>query len=69
LYDYINRAMPYNAPQSLTPDEIYSVIAWLLFQNHVIAEDAVIDAQTLPKVQMPNRNGFISDARPDVPNR
>ena len=48
------------------PDEIYSVIAWLLFQNQIIAEDAVIDAQTLPKVQMPNRNGFIPDPRPDV---
>lgn len=69
LYDYINRAMPFNAPQSLTPDETYSVIAWLLFQNQVIAEDAVIDAQTLPKVQMPNRNGFISDPRPDVPGK
>jgi S-disulfanyl-L-cysteine oxidoreductase SoxD len=66
LYDYIHRAMPFNAPQSLTPDETYSVIAWLLFQNQVIAEDAMIDAQTLPKVQMPNRNGFIPDPRPDV---
>lgn len=66
LYDYIHRAMPFNAPQSLTPDETYSVIAWLLFQNQVIAEDAVIDAQALPKVQMPNRNGFIPDPRPDV---
>lgn len=66
LYDYIHRAMPFNAPQSLTSDETYSVIAWLLFQNKVIAEDAVIDAQTLPKVQMPNRNGFIPDPRPDV---
>ena len=66
LYDYIHRAMPFNAPQSLTPDETYSVIAWLLFQNQVIAEDAVIDAQTLPKVEMPNRNGFIPDPRPDV---
>jgi len=66
LYDYIHRAMPFNAPQSLSTDEIYSVIAWLLFQNQVIAEDAVIDAETLPKVQMPNRNGFIPDPRPDV---
>jgi cytochrome c len=66
LYDYIHRAMPFNAPQSLSPDETYSVIAWLLFQNHIIAEDAVIDAQTLPKVQMPNRNGFVPDPRPDV---
>jgi cytochrome c len=66
LYDYIHRAMPFNAPQSLTADETYSVIAWLLFQNQIIAEDAVIDAQTLPKVQMPNRNGFIPDPRPDA---
>jgi cytochrome c len=66
LYDYINRAMPFNAPQSLGPDDIYSVIAWLLFQNQIVAEDAVIDAETLPKVRMPNRNGFIPDPRPDL---
>jgi S-disulfanyl-L-cysteine oxidoreductase SoxD len=66
LYDYIHRAMPFNAPQSLTAEETYSVVAWLLFQNQIIGEDAVIDARTLPKVQMPNRNGFIPDLRPDV---
>ncbi len=66
LYDYINRAMPFDAPQSLTPDEVYSVIAWLLFQNKIIAEDMVLDAQALPTIQMPNRNGFVMDPRPDV---
>src|SRR5262245_475569 len=66
LYDYVYRAMPLNAPQSLTPEETYSVVAWLLFQNKVIGEDAVIDAQTLPKIEMPNRNGFVPDPRPDV---
>ena len=66
LYDYIYRAMPFIAPQSLSPDETYSVIAWLLFQNKIIPEDMTIDAQTLPKVEMPNRNGFIRDPRPDV---
>jgi S-disulfanyl-L-cysteine oxidoreductase SoxD len=66
LYDYINRAMPFNAPGSLTPDEIYSVVAWLLFKNEILPEDAVIDAQTLPQVKMPNRDGFIPDPRPDV---
>ena len=66
LYDYIYRAMPFTAPQSLTPDETYAVIAWLLFQNQIIGENAVIDAHTLPKVQMPNRDGFIPDPRPDV---
>jgi cytochrome c len=59
--------MPFNAPGSLTPEEIYSVIAWLLFKNEIVPEDAVIDARTLPLVQMPNRNGFIPDPRPDVP--
>jgi S-disulfanyl-L-cysteine oxidoreductase SoxD len=69
LYDFINRAMPFNAPGSLNPDEVYSVIAWLLFQNGIVKDDAVIDAQTLPQIQMPNRNGFIPDPRPDVHGR
>jgi mono/diheme cytochrome c family protein len=66
VYDYIHRAMPFNAPQSLTSDETYAVIAWLLFQNQIIGEDAVIDSQTLTNIQMPNRNGFTPDPRPDV---
>lgn len=66
LYDYIRRAMPFNAPQSLSADEVYSVVAWLLHQNGIIAEEMVIDARTLPQIRMPNRNGFIPDPRPDV---
>jgi cytochrome c len=58
--------MPFTEPQSLTPDEVYSVIAWLLYQNKIVQEDAVIDARTLPLVRMPNREGFIPDPRPDV---
>ena len=69
LYDYIRRAMPFTAPQSLTPDEVYSVVAWLLYQNKIIPEDAVMDSSTLPAVQMPNRHGFVPDPRPDVPKR
>ena len=69
LYDYIHRAMPFNAPLSLSPNEIYSVVAWLLFQNSIVKEDAVIDARMLPGIQMPNRNGFIQDPRPDVPGK
>ncbi len=61
--------MPFNAPGSLSPDEVYSVIAWLLNQNGIIKEDAVIDAKTLPQIEMPNRNGFIPDPRPDLPSR
>jgi len=67
LYDYVRRTMPFTAPQSLTPDEVYSVVAWLLYQNGIIPDDAVIDAKTLPAVQMPNRKGFVPDPRPDVP--
>jgi cytochrome c len=69
LYDYIYRAMPFTAPQSLTPDEVYAVAAWLLFQNGIIAEDARMDANTLPAVRMPNRDGFVPDPRPDLPGR
>ena len=68
LYDYINRAMPFDAPQSLSSDEIYSVIAWLLHQNGIIAEQTVVDAHTLASVNMPNRLGFTRDPRPDVPH-
>lgn len=66
LYDYIFRAMPLPAPQSLTPDEVYSVVAWLLHQNGIISRDAVIDARMLPIVRMPNREGFGPDPRPDT---
>ena len=69
LYDYIFRAMPFTAPQSLTSDEVYSLVAWLLHQNGIIPRDAVMDARTLPTIMMPNRDGFVSDPRPDVPIR
>ncbi len=67
LYDYLRRAMPFNAPQSLTPDEIYALVAWLLQQNGIVSEDAILDARSLPRIEMPNHNGFIPDPRPDVP--
>ena len=67
LYDYIHRAMPADAPQSLKPDEVYALCAYLLYLNDIVPEDAVMDAQTLPQVLMPNHAGFISpDPRPDV---
>ena len=59
LFDYIRRAMPYNAPKSLSNDEVYAVSAYILALNGVIGADDVIDAQSLPKVKMPNRDGFI----------
>ena len=67
LWDYIHRTMPWDAPGSLTPDEVYAVVAQLLNANEIIPEDAVMNAQTLPQVVMPNVNGFIPDPRPDVP--
>jgi len=67
IYDYVHRAMPFSAPQSLSPEEVYSVVAWLLYQNGIIAEDTILDAQSLPGIIMPNRNGFVRDPRPDVP--
>ena len=69
LFDYIHRAMPADKPQSLAPDEVYALCAYLLYLNGIVPEDAVMDAQTLPQVVMPNHAGFTSpDPRPDVFN-
>ena len=66
LFDYVFRAMPPTAPQSLTPPQVYAVVAWILYQNDIVPETTIMDAQTLPAVQMPNRNGFVPDSRPDI---
>ena len=58
LYDYIRRAMPLDRPQSLTADEVYAVTAYTLHLNGIVGADAVLDAQSLPKIRMPNRDGF-----------
>ncbi len=63
LYDYINRAMPLTAPGSLTAPEIYAVVAYLLAANGVIADSAVMNAETLPAVKMPARDRFVVDDR------
>jgi cytochrome c len=60
LFDYVRRAMPYNAPGSLGNDEVYAVTAYLLNLNGIVSDDAVLDAETLPRVRMPNRDGFTS---------
>lgn len=57
IWDYINRGMPLGREGSLKPDEVYALTAFLLFRNDVIAEDQAIDAQSLPRLQMPNRDG------------
>jgi cytochrome c len=67
LWDYINRAMPFDHPSTLTPNEVYSATAYVLFLNGIVGEQDVLSDTTLPKVQMPNRNGFVADPRPDTP--
>ncbi|HEX6997783.1 MAG TPA: cytochrome c [Gammaproteobacteria bacterium] len=65
VFDYIRRAMPYTAPQSLTADETYALTAYLLYLNDIIGADEEMNAETLPAVVMPNRDNFINayDAR------
>ena len=65
LFDYIRRSMPMDSPQTLTANEVYALSAYLLNLNGLIPADAVMDAQSLVKVQMPNRDGFLIDDRPD----
>lgn len=58
IWDYINRGMPIGKEGTLTPNEVYALTAFLLYKNEVIKEDEVLDAQSLPKVKMPNQDGF-----------
>jgi mono/diheme cytochrome c family protein len=66
LFDYTRRAMPFTAPGTLTADEVYAVSAYILAEANIIDKTTVLDAQNLPKVQMPNRDGFIPDPRPEL---
>jgi len=59
LFDYIRRAMPFYESKTLADDEVYAVTAYVLALNKIIGEDEVMNAQTLPKVRMPNREGFV----------
>jgi cytochrome c len=63
LFDYVRRAMPFNVPRSLSNDEVYAVCAYILQLNGIIGESTVMNAQTLAKVQMPNRDGFAPFSR------
>ncbi|MEO8038703.1 MAG: cytochrome c [Betaproteobacteria bacterium] len=60
LFDYIRRAMPYDRPMSLTNNETYALTAYILWLNDIVGRKDVMDAQTLPKVRMPNRDGFVN---------
>lgn len=66
VFDYIRRAMPYDQPGTLQADEIYSLVGFVLNLNGIVGENDEINKDTLPKVKMPNRDGFVLDARPDI---
>ncbi|MGE0388181.1 MAG: c-type cytochrome [Gammaproteobacteria bacterium] len=65
LFDYIRRAMPFQAPGSLSNDEVYAVSAFILAEADIIDRSDVMDARTLAQVRMPNRDGFTGDPRPE----
>ncbi len=66
LFDYTKRAMPFDAPGSLTGAEVYAVVAFILAEANIVDRSAMMNAEALALVEMPNRNGFIPDPRPDV---
>lgn len=66
LFDYVKRAMPFSSPGSLTDDQVYAVVAYILSEAKIIGPSDVMNASTLPKVEMPNRNGFEPDPRPEL---
>jgi mono/diheme cytochrome c family protein len=59
LFDYLRRAMPYQTPGRLTNDELYSLTAYVLYINEIVTQTEILDARSLPEVQMPNRDGFV----------
>ena len=63
LFDYIRRAMPTDAPGTLSPDEVYGLVAWILAENGLVGRDAVMNAETLPAVEMPARGIFVPQER------
>jgi cytochrome c len=68
LFDYIRRAMPQNAPQSLSNQDVYAVSAYIMYLNGLLPAEATLDAKSLSAIKMPNRNMFVGDSRPDVTN-
>ncbi len=68
VWDYIRRAMPRSQSGTLTPNEVYSLTAFILSKSKIIPEEQVLDEKTLPKVQMPNRNGFVPARYEDIPD-
>jgi len=69
LWDYINRAMPFPAPQSLKPDEVYAITAYVLYLNDLVEDDFVLTQTNLASIKMPNEENFYIDNRPDTDNK
>lgn len=70
LFDYIKRSMPFGNAQSLSDDEVYSLVAYLLYSNDIIEENTVMNGEAVTRIKMPNADGFIpEDPRPDVHNK
>lgn len=65
IFDYVKRTMPFNAPDSLSNDQVYAVTAYILSEAKIVPPDMVLDAKSLAAVKMPNRDGFIPDPRPE----
>ena len=68
VYDYIYRAMPFGDAQSLTPDEVYGITAYLLHMNDLVDEKFVLSKENFTKIRLPNEKNFVKDSRPDTPN-
>ena len=66
VFDYVNRSMPFDHPRSLAADDVYAVTAFVLYLNGLVEQGRELNEKTLPRVTMPNRNGFVPDKRPDV---
>jgi len=68
IWDYIHRAMPRHQAGTLSTNEVYSLTAFILYKSDIIKEDDILDAKTILKVQMPNRNGFVPARFSDIPD-
>jgi cytochrome c len=66
LFDYVKRSMPFATPGSLSDNDVYAVVAYILSEAKIIKPTEAMDSNTLPKVAMPNRDGFIPDPRPEL---
>jgi mono/diheme cytochrome c family protein len=66
LFDYVKRSMPFTAPGSLRDEQVYSVVAYILGEANILPKNAALDANSLPRIQMPNRDGFVPDPRPEI---